>query len=569
MINWLSSKLKQEGKTNHPLGNDDALRKVISELHRGRSEANLHELADWLLDPELLSEEMPPGRALRAIQALDEAAQPDLYAVWNAFLVDNRIDNLGEQKLRSLDHYYRAAITSNLHAAKLIGLFPAAAGNNASTLLGCVLSRALRAQAAQARILHIRYRSPDAVWWSRSGELIVLATKTGTLNQVQPAYPAEIPSSSPWLEHLLALFFEVSPLGNLNPRQMDLLARVLRKLEPHFMVRDSFSRNAPFHCRIDEAGLPKKLVDGLPPDPNNVYFGPGLAFGHLVRLRGQLGPAVRLPEWMAESQCPIESAIGVLDALVLHWSDRPPQRVSSRQKRVVSIRTTHGMPQIRRMIAFSEFARSGRKVGYKSHFEMLKFERRGFADVTPVAKEEDESRWNKASPLETLEILETAGDRQMMDDWTMQDESSTGIGAVAPFLKPWMVIGAYVGYRVEDETDWRVGLIRRIHRKDSGHPSIGLETYQEMPVCAQVRELKVMPGSAPAKEVLKEPSGDGPKDAIVLSQSKGLLMVPKGLFIQDRFLALSTGGSREAIRMMALVQSTGDCDCIRYEPVDD
>ena len=570
MLNWLSSKIKTEAKSNHPIGSDEALKTLVSELHHGRPESNLIELSEWLAEPNRLSQAMPPNRVLRAIQILDEAAQIELIAVWKSFLAENKIDHIGEQKIKALDLYYKASRTSNQHAAQLVVQDPTLAGstNSAVNLVSILMARALRAHVAIARILHIRYRAPDSAWWKTTSDLLALASKAGALNQTASTYPGEALPSSPWVEHLLGLFFEIAPLGNFNPRQMDLVARVLRKLEPHFMVRDTYAQQAPFYTRLDEVSPPKKLTGSLSPDPNNVYFGPGMSYGHLIRLRSQISPDARLPDWLAESECTAEAAIAVLDALIMHWSERPPQRLARRESRTVSIRATHGLQQIRRMIAFSEFARSGRKVGYTSHFESLKFERRGFADTTGSA-ETNEQRWNDASPLETLEVLETAGDRQMMDDWTLQDESETGIGAVAPFLKPWMVIGAYVGYRIEEEIDWRIGLLRRIHRKESGHPSVGLEAYAETPVCAQVRELKTFPGASPLADLHKDSAHQVFDDAVVLSQSKGLLLIPKGLFAQGRYLALAVGGQREGIRMKTLVHGNADCDCIQYETQED
>lgn len=568
MLNWLASKIKTEAKSNHPIGSDEALKTLVSELHHGRPDSNLIELSEWLAEPNRLSQAMPPNRVLRAIQILDEAAQIELIAVWKSFLAENKIDHIGEQKIKALDLYYKASRTSNQHAAQLVVQDPALAGSSAGAvnLVSVLIARAMRAHVAIARILHIRYRAPDSAWWKISSELLALASKTGALNQTSATYPGEALTSSPWLEHLLGLFFEITPLGNFNPRQMDLVARVMRKLEPHFMVRDTYAQQAPFYTRLDEVAPPKKLTGSLAPDPNNVYFGPGMSYGHLIRLRSQISPDSRLPDWLADSECTSEEATAVLDALIMHWSERPPQRLARRESRKVSIRATHGLQQIRRMIAFSEFARSGRKVGYTSHFETLKFERRGFADVDAAA--DNSARWNNAGPLETLEILETAGDRQMMDDWTMQDESETGIGAVALFLKPWMIIGAYVGYRIEDEVDWRIGILRRLHRKESGHPSAGLETFNETPVCAQVKELKVVPGTSPLVDLHKDSALQGFQDAIVLSQTKGLLLIPKGLFAQDRYLALSVAGAREGIRMNALVHSNADCDCIQYQTLD-
>ena len=570
MLNWLSTKLKQEAASDHPLGSEESLRQQISELPRGRPESNLHELGEWISDPAQLFGAMSVKQAVRAIQALDEAAQSELAAVWKAFLSENKIDHLGEQKLKALDTYYKAAVASNRYAAEQVVKAPEKFGNAAaaSHLIGILTTRAVRAHLALARILHIRYRSPEADWWRWSGDTLALATKAGALNLVQPAYPGEALSSSPWLEHLLGVFFEIAPLGNCNPRQMDLIDRIFRKLEPHFMVRDSFAPQAPYLTRLDAVALPKKVTGSLPPDPNNIYFGPGMSYGHLVRLRAQINPNERLPDWMLDSQCTPAEALVVLDAIITHWSEHPPQRMTKRQSRMVSLRVTQGLAQIRRMIAFSEFARAGRKIGYTSHFEALKFERRGFADIDGTA-DTDAARWQNAGPLETLEVLETAGDRQMMDDWTMQDESETGMGAIAPFLKPWMIIGAYVGYRMEDEVDWRIGILRRLHRKESGHPSAGLETFAEIPVCAQVKELKVIPGTSPTTELHKDSPMQQFQDAIVLSQTKGLLIVPKGLFAQGRYLALTVGGARECVRMTALAHSNVDCDCIQYETMED
>lgn len=568
MLNWLSTKLKPEAKSDHPLGTDSGLQQMLSELTPRGSERNLHEIGEWLAEPSRLSSGMTPARTVQTIQRLDEVAQESLASVWKEFLAENRTDHLGEQRLKTLDHYYQAALASNRHAALVVTQNPAIGGSAAGNLISVLVARALRAHVAMARIQHMRYRSPDAAWWKLSAELLALASKAAALNQLQATYPGESPASSPWLEHLLGLFFEIAPLGNCNPRQMDVLNRVLRKLEPHFMVRDSFAQQAPYHTRLDQVGPPKKLTGSLAHDPNNVYFGPGMSYGHLIRLRALISPSNPLPEWLADSLCGPEAVIALLDALVMQWSDRPPQRLAKRASRTASIRTTHGLPQIRRMIAFSEFARSGRKVGYTSHFEMLKFERRGFADVTAVATADDATRWSKATPLETLEILETAGDRQMMDDWTMQDESESGIGAIAPFLKPWMVIGAFVGYRVEDEVDWQIGILRRLHRKESGHPSAGLEVFPETPVCAQVKELKVAAGASPQTDLHKDSPMQTFQDAIVLSQTKGLLLVPKGLFAQGRYLALTVGGYREAVRMQALSHSDANCDCIQYEILD-
>ena len=165
-------------------------------------------------------------------------------------------------------------------------------------------------------------------------------------------------------------------------------------------------------------------------------------------------------------------------------------------------------------------------------------------------------------------MLETSGDKQLMDEWTLLDTSETGIGATSPFLKPWMIIGTYVGYRLTDEINWRIGILRRIHRKESGHPSLGIESLQEKALCAQVRALPVPPNWSPTAVLQGEKDGQNYDDAIIISQTKSYALIPKGLFNEGKFLALSIAGHREAVQMLALVHRNPDCDCIEFATLD-
>ena len=571
MLKWLTGKETDENK-DHPLGSDAALDSLLAELNPGRPEANLIALADELHEPEQLSGRLTATAVLRAVDRLDEGAQKYLPEVWKQFLVNNALDHLGEQKLKALDAWYSAAILANRHALRLLIQKPSIGGKNPMDTAVMLGSRAIRANVARARIMHLRYRTPDITWWTAEAELLALAGQAGSLNVTGKAYDNDTQTTSPWLEHLLMLMLDTAPLGNCNPRQMDALYRTIRWLEPHFTVREIYSAQSPFHTRLDATQRPKKVTGTLPAGNGDIYFGPGMAFGHLVKLRAQIkSDALRQPDWIVGTQCTQDQTLSIIDALIMHWSERPPQRLSNRQTKQSDVRVINGFSQIRRMVAFSEFARSGRKVGYSSHFENLKFERRGFADPTTVAdqsSDRDKERWANASPLETIEILETAGDKQMMDDWRMLDASETGIGTVANFLKPWMVIGAFVGYRLADEIEWRIGILRRIHRKDSGHPSIGIQTYPETPICASAAELRVHPDSSAREAFARANMADKQEDAIVISQTASLLMIPSRLFSPNQYLILSVSGHREPVRMLSVVHSHDDCACIQYEVLD-
>lgn len=563
MLNWISSKLKQ-GKTDHPLGSEAGITEFLDSLTPGRPETNLLELAEWLGDPEKLTPELPPEYAIRAIMRLDEAGVAAVAATWQQFLSQDRVDHYAEQKLKSLDTYYQAARLSYWHCLNLLTSNPGAAGNNLGGAIALLAQRSIAALSGRLRIMHIRYRTPDAAWWDAVGAALQSAQAAGVINLKQRTYPEDLTPSSPWLEYLINLFFEVAPLGNLVPQQMDLLYRLLRWLEPHFMVQDSYSTHSAYCIRLNQPAVPVKVTEALPADPNLVYFGPGLAYGQLIRLRSTLKHSGELPDWMTVSQCPFDRTLAVIDALIMHWSERPPERRFVRKRKEAKLLVASGFSQIRRLVAFSEFARSGRKLGYTTHLEMLKFERSGFADATEESAA-DEEKWKNATPLQTIELLETRGDRQMMDEWSLRDVSETGLGAIVPFLKPWIVIGAYVGYRLDDKIDWQIGILRRIHRVETGHPSVGVEVLPEIPRCAQILPLDLQPGADPWAQMNKEAAGDQALDAVVLSMSESRMLIPTGVFAEDRVLALLLSGSRVPVRLESIVHQSGDCDCVQYE----
>jgi hypothetical protein len=567
MFKWIASKINKE-TSDHPLGTDAAISEFLAHLTPGRPETNLLELVEWLDDPRRLSAALPAERVLRAITRLDEEGQKALALCWTAFLAEIRVDHLGEQKLKTLDTYYQAIIVAYRHCLQLLAAEPTlVAANQLGPLTGNFAQRVLAAAAGRQRIMHIRYRTPDDEWWETVGATLQSARAANVINLKQRSYPEDPVPSSPWVEFLIALLFETSPLGNIVPQQMDLLYRLLRWLETHFTVQNSFSSQSTYFVRLDRPATPVRTTAAQPADPNIVYFGPGLAYGQLVRLRSILKQSGELPDWMKASCCSHEKSLAVIDALIMHWSERPPERRFARASKEAPIRVTHSFSQIRRLVAFAEFARSGRNIGYKTHLEMLKFERFGFADNTN-ATETDEERWQNATPMETLQLLETSGDRQMMDEWSMKDISATGLGALVPFLTPWIAIGAYVGYRLADEIDWRIGIIRRIHRVKTGHPSVGVETLPEIPRCAQIMPMRVLPGTDPWQQLGREDTSSGVHDAIVLSMSESQLLIPPGLFDENAVIALIVAGKRAPARLLSLVHRNADCDCVQYELLD-
>src|SRR5690606_27212752 len=256
---------------------------------------------------------------------------------------------------------------------------------------------------------------------------------------------------------------------------------------------------------------------------------PLLQFAHQLRTQNP-------PEWLRplmNQKTPIDK---LMQTLMRHWTDQPPERSSPRHSDSAPMRVVHGFSLARRMVACSAFAKKGRSLNYRgtdmaNQFNELRFGRSG--QTARVVEEEMPS-----DPMETLLKLETSGDKQMMEDWLMVDSSGTGIGAVMPGLRSRNRIGELVGFRIDGTLDWRLGILRRIGRDAQKRVSMGIETLPHPSLSAQVKagnvELTVW---SEASE-----SGNGYVDAILIEATGDTLLLMPGLFVAELQVSLQVEG---------------------------
>lgn len=554
MLNWLSSRLKQ-GQADHPLGSNKAIDRYLAEVPVANPQHTLAALDDWLEAPSRLFAELPPADATHALIRLDDFAQPAVGLCWDSYFGDGgKRDYSAEIALKRLEaHYANIAATCEQALAAL------AAGDGKRepdrNLLARLGIRAMAALAARKKIGHFSYQWPDEAWWKATHELLFRARDAGVLHTRQAAYPGgEL--SSVWREYLIALFFEVAPLANLTPQQMDALDRIVRWAQEHFICIDAFSPHTPFRIRLDETNAPVRCAPGQSDDPAWRYFGPGPALSHLVKLRAMLSTG-RAPDWLP-AHCNRQESLDLVQALLQHWSMTPPKRAQDRQRREGRLLVAQGFVIARRMIAASEFARSGRSLDYGGQIKYRTLMR---GDHQPEAEAVEPK-----TPLENLQLLETAGDRQMMDQWEIIDLSAQGLGARFAYRRSWQTIGALVAYRHVEEVDWRVGIVRRLGRSH-GVPNAGLSIFAGIPRCAQLEALN-REDEGVWQQQTRDTSGHGLIDAILVSHAERLLLLPKDIYSLERRVDLLLGGQRLALRLAGVQASGDDYDLVLFREVD-
>lgn len=550
MLKHFVSRLRGE-RSNHPLGTADNLAAVVADLTGKRPTHALMALRGWLADAGPLVGQLPRDACQRAILRLDEAAQPWLAALWDdAARQLHTLDPQAEITLKALESYYHTAARALEVALNL----QEALSPQQPKALTVILARMLRALSREKLAARICFQDLPGEWWPAAHALMEKARALGALHLREILYPGDSGDTSPWREYRIGLFYELGPLGNLSPRQMILLDRIVAWAEPHFTLADTPAAGTPWRLRTDGLRGPERMIESptaeQTAEPGWRYLGPGRVSMLLFPLKSDVVRQQTVPDWLSIPPENDREAAALLQRLMQHWSQTPPKRRHARKDAQSALRVVPGFDLARRMVAAGEYARSGRQLEYAAASQQAM--RQAFALPTPTGE--------TLTAEEVLASLETAGDRQMMERWELRDISMSGLGARPPVKRQWQAIGALVGLRTDQSLHWRLALVRRLTRSH-GRYNAGLALLPGEPRCALLEAIK-----RPDDPWAAETGGlRGTVDALQVDDKAGHLLAPLGTFGPGGLrYTLVSGGTRQPVVLQHLLESGPDYELIAY-----
>lgn len=557
MFNKLISRLRKDDE-GHPLSSEKRLAETIAEIRAEEGEGAVLDVAHWLAETEELAA-LADGTALRrAVLRLDDFVQGPLQATWSAWFNSANRLYLADKGWQTLVNHYAAvgkAYSFCLASPELPKL-------DDKTLLPCFAARAMRTMVQSKKLQRLRYRAPDPAWWDKAGQLLAWARERGASQAQVIAYPGEEPTSV-WREYLVGVYLELAPLDGLLQRQIEVADAVLRKCSGALVVRAQPVGNELYCLDPSSPQGPIRCEAGRAYPPSVGYVGLDGLRSQIVRLVAQLRAARdgAVPGWLAHVHIPSAALRDLMHLLAMAWSVDAPQRQAKRSNVHGEALAVFGFGMVRRMASCSALARSGRRLDYDSYLDMMRRDRFGKAESVEqesVAAEPE----IPADPLDLLERLESTGQQQLMEKWQLRDVSDGGIGVQVPLILGRHAIGKLVGYRLVGEVDWRAGVIRRLRRDASARFLAGIELLQGLPVCGQVKPLEKVDKGAWSE--LKEVSGHGFIDAVLLSGARQELLLPPGTFAADACFRLIVEGKSRNVRLTTLLGGDDDYERVAY-----
>jgi len=484
MFKWLIKQFSGDDDDLESLGSERGLEAFISALPVTQPASAVEALSEQFERAHTL--ELAPERLRRALKRLDERAQEPLAALGLALFEDDQGRRLCDTAWLTLARFYR-----NVHTGYRVCLqaLPERAQQSEAERSDAVLI-ACRAMAALGRykgVLKLRYRDVESGYWGHVMELASWSAKFGSSSTLIELYPRSGQQSSFEREYLIALLFEAAPFANLLPAQMAALELVLKRYAANYQFSDHYRDSTPFVIDLEGEPVARRWLKGLSPRAGLRFFGVAAAYAQLAGLRKQARSSREIPDWLAPARLDVDSFRGLLDLLVSHWSVEPPLRLQRRDRAEGEMLVTHGVGQVRRMIAASEYAKAGGHLSYEDNtpYDYKIFRKLRFGTVAEAKAEDGAVR--TLSPLETLQKFELEGDRQMTERWMLSDSSKSGLGAVVHAHGGWARIGMLIGFRRMESLEWRVAIVRRLSRSSRGRLSVGLKMIPATACCARLR----------------------------------------------------------------------------------
>ena len=550
MFNWLVKQFSAAEGDPDSLGSEKGLAAFIARLPVTVPANTVEVLSEKFENASAL--ELTSNQLRYALKCLDERAQEPLATVGSNLFEDRLGRGISDTVWLTLARFHR-----NVHSGYRICLDGLPTRDQQSHIehsdAVLIASRAMAALGRYKTLLRMRYLDVDATFWEHTLELASWITRSRGNTTLIELYPGTSYQTTFEREYLVALLFEAAPIANLVPAQMFALDLILRRHAANYQFSDRYHDSTPFVFDLEGATVAKRWLKGLSPRPGLRFFGAADAYGQLVALCKQAKESRELPDWLGSARLDVESYRALLDLLVSHWSEQPPQRRHRRNRVTGEVLVVHGVGPVRRMIAASEHARGGGRLSHEDNTPDLDRERR----VDNFSGRVQDSDVQGLSPMEMLQRFELEGDRQLTENWTMTDVSETGIGAaVARAHGGWARIGMLVGFRSTNSLEWHIAIVRRLIRSSPGKLSVGLQTIAATACCARLR--------VPAKDddAYWSPiagTGDVQHDVILLrdSQSMSLLLDP-GVFLGEMECMMSVDKRWHPVKLERNLESGYD-----------
>ncbi|MBW8327812.1 MAG: hypothetical protein K0M48_01195 [Thiobacillus sp.] len=349
--------------------------------------------------------------------------------------------------------------------------------NSLDAVIPLITLRALQAFGQLLKWRAIRYLPASEKLWLRLHNLYRIAESENFQRQSQRAYPDDESDCSCETAYLHILMLNLADSGTLYPKQLDLLDHWLcgwhgmlqldNRLDAniHNFVVDLSADHGPRRVRKPDTDKPLR------------FWATADLLQNLHELRSALQEGTPPAQLGLTETARTSESLELLEYLQHQWASLAAreQRRAPREsiKRLLDV--THGINAIVGQIKAADLPAGVSPYGTGLNYNEAD-------DVAVYGFITDRTR-ERVSHMQ-MPVIPSSPD---VERWVMHDESECGYGAIVESRdKDWLRVGALIGIKSHDASQWQIGIVRRLSRVNDDTSSVGIETLVETPTLAML-----------------------------------------------------------------------------------
>ncbi len=421
---------------------------------------------------------------LAVLMFLDESSQSLQQGLCKQYLASPRMSKSTERKLWDAIRIYYWNMTKAYHG--FIMEYVAHPDDNPwIDSLPLIASRAMRFFSQESKWHYFRYEPPEARTWKHIHNLYRFAEFQEFQRKPLKLYEPDKSVTCCEREYVQAMMLEKLNSGALYPRQLELADHWLRTWSDGLVLEQRYddSRHG-FFCAFNEDRGARRIRN-YERDPMKRYWSTKSLTDALTQCKTAIQNGDSQARLKLGEDCKLPACLSLLDTVIAAWAQTGVPRSPRKHARVATkkiIEVTQGFPQIHENIKEDNALHAGRRDVPISYDEMLDVKMYGFITTRTITRR---------SQARHSEESKTAGTER----WIMENESEQGFGAVIKEKNnDWLKPGKLVGLKVEKNSRWMLGVIRRMQKILPDQFYVGIEIVCRAPVSVELRELNKSAG---------------------------------------------------------------------------
>ena len=450
MLQWLNTLGK---KADHPMYNVEAARRILEDLPEDDAKA-LEQISENL-ETIAATPDFALADRIAVVKLVDEKGQVRAAALLKRFLRETKLKEIERRTLwQGLTEFWTnvsAACRSCVNEIEQGGK-PGMPPHPEHHLL---VARALRALAAEGKLLHMRYRKIPPRVWEELAALYAGAETQNYVADVIKAYPTDLLPTNVRQEFLRLLMTDIAAPDTEPLVELELAARVVGRMAAGFALHTTPDKSCPFCFDLARPGRPWRRRADTSESPTLRYFGVGRSGAELQEIidRHVANPAE--PEKRFGDDFSVAEKMMVLKRLLRHWTGSETANPAPRVKIDANVKVAHGFAAASELVTRIEFS--------------------GMAELTEDMRMRVKQRTGIA--LQAQEIT------AQIDEWRERDASTWSIGVDVPRQhEGWASIGAVCTLLAPGMKAWWLGVIRRLARDEQDHVHAEFEIISKKPL---------------------------------------------------------------------------------------